>query len=104
MNKELIKELQDNPEKLTEFLKNFDIETLAKSIKRNMLDYCMENTKSRSLLLLFETDEHIVGGIAGDLTNIINTILNVVVDNPELKSLIQMAAMVLEDDKWYKKT
>lgn len=100
MNKELIKEFQENPEKLVEFLKNFEIETLVKSLKDILFDYCTENIQSRSLLLVLETDEHIVGGVGGVSENLINSLLNVASDYPELEQIIQKTAVFMGTDEW----
>ena len=102
MNKELIKELQENPEKLIEFLKNFEIKDLVQSLKKVLLDYCKENIKSRSLLFILETDEHIVGGVGGASGNLVNSLLNVAFDCPELQGIIQNTANFINTDEEYK--
>lgn len=104
MNKELIKEFQENPEKLVEFLKNFEIESLVRSFKKVLFDYCTEDTESRSLLFVFETDEHIMGGVGGTSKNLINSLLSVASDYPELEDIIQRTAAFMNTDEEYKQS
>lgn len=102
MNKELIKKLQENPEKLVEFLRNFDVETLAKSLKDILFDYCKENLEQRSLLFIFETDENVMGGIGGGSMNIINSLLSVMSNHPEMWDIIHTANEIIITDEWCK--
>lgn len=104
MNKELIKEFQENPEKLVEFLKNFKIETLVKSLKDILFNYCKENKQSRSLVFVLETDDNIVGGVGGVSRNLINSLLNVASDYPELEEIIQKTAIFMNTDEWHKQS
>lgn len=104
MNKELIKEFQENPEKLVEFLKNFKIETLVKSLKDILFNYCKENIQSRSLVFVLETDDNIVGGVGGVSRNLINSLLNVASDYPELEEIIQKTAIFMNTDEWHKQS
>lgn len=103
IEKSMIEEMKKNPEKLRDFLENFDIDTLAGTVKGIILDYCKENTDSRSLLLLFETDEQIMASLIGRNQNIINSILSATTSCPELQGLIQTAALMLETFKRDKK-
>lgn len=104
MNKELIKEFQENPERLVEFLKNFEIETLAQSVKDVLTDYCMKNKKSRSLFFILETDGSIMGIMGGIPKNILNSLLNVIADYPEIGRLIQDAATIVSTDEHFQQS
>lgn len=101
MNKELIKELQENPEKLVEFLRNFDVEILAGSLKDILFDYCKENLEQRSILFILETDVNVMGGIGGGSVNIINSLLNVMSNHPEMRDIIHTANEIITTDEWH---
>lgn len=104
MNKELIKEFQENPEKLVEFLKNFEIATLAQSIKDVLTDYCMGNKESRSMFFMLETDDSIVGCLGGFPKNILNSLLNMISGHPEIGKLIQDAATIISIDEYFQQS
>lgn len=104
MNKELIKEFQENPEKLVEFLKNFEIETLAQSVKDVLTDYCMGNKESRSMFFMLETDDSVVGCLGGFPGNILNSLLNMISGHPEIERLIQDAAAIMSTDEHFQQS
>lgn len=101
MNKELEKaalHLKENPEELKDFLRNFDMKTLVKSIKDILYDWCRENMEERSVLLVLETEEHIMGGIGGRQINLINALYNIISDNPELAVVLEGVLSLVEKD------
>lgn len=104
MNKKLIKEFQENPEKLVEFLRNFDVETLVGSLKDILFDYCKENLEQRSLLFILETDENVMGGIGGGSMNIINSLLNVMSNHSEMWDIIHTANEMITTNEWHEQS
>lgn len=101
MNKEMekvVSHLKENPEELKDFLRNFDVEILVKSIKDILYTYCRENMEERSILLVFETEKHIMGGIGGKQINLINALWTMVSDNPEIGVVLESVLSLMNEN------
>lgn len=83
-----LRELKEHPEKLTEFLKSFDIETVFRALKEVIRDYVSADMDNRSIFCTFETNDALMGMIGGRKNNIVSALMTVAKDHPEILDIV----------------
>lgn len=84
-------EIRENPEKLKDFLDNFDKETVVETLLDVMKDYVLEDENNRSIFVLLETPEHIRGVMLGHKVNLVNSAVNSMMEQPEIREMLETA-------------